>query len=256
MLHSVYHSRDLAAAMLACDKDVFADLRVGGCFESSRMTRSVTFKVMAGDEACDFKVRTGPLCAAEFCITSSATFMRNIESEPIDDVLSQLLSAKLSFSNERRVVKFVLPARPPPGFSMQLDRAIEKYGGSESNLFVIVINALSSLEPRLLSRLVQRRCPSLESKTEDTDVTHLDAFLDRMTSRKDSPHKEFDEVHMNSYKLCGSLASVTDVALAIARRSGWDRDVVEKVAAIEALRYSTLRPSLLFDALLGVAGSL
>ena len=239
----VYHSHDLTSAMLQCDKDLFATSTLKKKFEIARVMRPMSLTFASNDSnrtETSFEYYSSPLCSAEFLIGQG-----DIEIDPMKRGLQELLSTN-SFEAGVRHVRFVVPAKPSEKFSILLHQVIERYGGSGKNMFIVVTTTPGHLDKRVLSRLAQRRVPS--QVKVDMGASMLSFVAKR--GREKAANKIFEEAHVGSYRLCGSLTSVTDLAHAIVRNSNYDPKVLSRVAAIEALKYKTQRQSMLFDSLL------
>jgi hypothetical protein len=226
--------------MTKCDQDLYDDFKKNSSktFEQARAMTPMTLKFSSSE----YTIHTSLLCSAEFCIGQGEMSVN--DTDGMEHAFRDLLSTH-TFDVRTRFIRFIIPARPDPQFSMIVHRAIERYGAK--NVFIIVTTTPGNLDKRVLSRLAHFRVPSPKFSAE-TDK-NLISFLNKRANST-TAHKSFDDAHISSYKLCGSLVSVTDLAHAIVKKHDYDPKVIQRVAAIEALRYKTNKISLLFDLLL------
>ena len=248
-VHTVFYSCDLACALRACD--AFLDDNDGVARHPRSSTlKNITAKIKHPEDGSEvsFSYYSTPLVTAEFHVLDRISV---VETEAIEQILNDLLSSSFSFLTNQRVVRFVVPTRPPATFSVLVHRMVEKFPFS---LFVIVSTSLMHVGA-IGSRFVNQRVRGVAVEEPHDVHEFVKTFVAQSTefARASRWDKVFQTSHALSFKICGTpvtvaMLSKSFIAIAAEQQRQVDvRAVLRKCAEIEAIR--TNKVSLLFDML-------
>jgi hypothetical protein len=270
-VHVVFHSRDLTSASRNCD-EFLADMHGIEPAQVARMTavsRSMTparTQHVGAWDGTPFAVEylCNEVITAEFHVLSGFSCAAGpggtvSESDAVEAVLTELASTRSVFSSVPRAVRFVLPDRAPPAFSLLLHRMVGRFG--DATLFVVVCTSTAQLDARTLSSFVTHRVPSPPPAGPPDRTVHafLTALLQQtrpavLAGRYD---RVFDAAHAASFRLCGSLVTVDMLCrtlICFCSEHGMDdtamRDAVATCAKADAKKHLVDKVSLVFDDLL------
>ena len=209
-VNTIFHSRDLKSAKSA--SDVF----LGSIDEGMGMgmgMRLVTHKIKSKEgslpDCHDYWMNA--VITAEFRIVGE-TYEQGYFAA-LEQVLFDLLSTQATFCSDiQRVVRFIVPARPPDIFCVLVQRAVEKH---PMTLFVLVVSNLMHVSPR--SRFHQVGIKSPARVPDEFLLDIIARFLKQVepSVRNANWGNVFSVVHVASFKLCGTAITIDMVCHAI-----------------------------------------
>ena len=263
-MHTIFHARDIKYAIAASD-DFIAGCKLmtwqvqggspGGETGRSSVHKTCTHKLKpltfgpattAEEIIVEYLRYSTPDITAEFKILGE--YEEPLRYAMIENVLFDLLS----FSSEsQRTIRFVVPLKPSPLFSLLLKRSIERYPDS---MFVVATSSLTYVAPRSKFMTVAVKSPTLQDDDSSDDIAKR--FLAEVAKdlKAENWNKVFSIAHATSFRLCATSIDVATLAKSFIKILGKTlndermRDLVRQCARIEASK--TMKVSLAFDSLL------